>query len=355
MTDTTLALSKQTMLDCGNGISIPQVSLQRQYWFIRSNSGEYYKDFTQNNYVALGWEYLNKDSFLLGSNGIILNEEALKLLIEKEEKIITQKNSINKMIITKILKKTYSFIYELEVGDIVVLPSKDTEKVSIGIITSDFYENPTYKEDYLKNNPETEITLCPFSKRRNVHWLKHITKSKLDIYLARSLSSHEALTCINEHAQYINRNIYDAYILGNEFHQIIRNDIEYMSLDDLYYFAKNIRKIFTKFSADNNLGLETSDISIQLNINSPLLADITTIINGDILPVFIVGIAYLSAEIYKAKVNHEKIAKDERIEREKIESNERIEMERLRLEKDKFEYEKSKETKKSPNEDSDIS
>ena len=54
-------------MDNSTILSIPEITKERQIWFIRTNGGLYYDDFITNKYVALGWDAVSKD-LLLNSN-----------------------------------------------------------------------------------------------------------------------------------------------------------------------------------------------------------------------------------------------------------------------------------------------
>ena len=47
------------------------------YWFVRTESGKYYKDFLFNSYIAVGWNYIN---ILSKDND---DEKTIKLIKEK--------------------------------------------------------------------------------------------------------------------------------------------------------------------------------------------------------------------------------------------------------------------------------
>ena len=38
-------------------IVIPVIPSTRRYWLIRTERGKFYRDFKENGYVALGWDY----------------------------------------------------------------------------------------------------------------------------------------------------------------------------------------------------------------------------------------------------------------------------------------------------------
>ena len=37
--------------------NVPKIE-ERNYWLVRTDGGNYFEDFTRNNYIAIGWDYL---------------------------------------------------------------------------------------------------------------------------------------------------------------------------------------------------------------------------------------------------------------------------------------------------------
>ena len=37
-------------------LNIEQIPKERNYWLIRTESGKFYFDFLENNYVSIGWD-----------------------------------------------------------------------------------------------------------------------------------------------------------------------------------------------------------------------------------------------------------------------------------------------------------
>lgn len=278
-----MAKQNEALPDVTEFFSIPKVSSSKKYWLVRTNSGEFYRDFTQNNYIAIGWDYVTIKMMQNKS------EKEIKSLIETRQNQESATNNNSEELdestklgtITAIYNKIYRFVKELSIGDIVIIPSANSDQISIGVITSDIFSNPNYEKDYLKENPETEIVLCTYHKRRHVEWLKTIRKAKLDIYLSKVLASHHAISSISDYAMYVDRAIYDIYEKDNKIHAIFHTTrTNGITLHELRDFFDSLSDLIDDASANFGIDGASKDIEVKLNIHSPGIIEIATCVMG---------------------------------------------------------------------------
>src|SRR5690606_9298455 len=96
---------------------VDNISSKTNYWFIRTNYGEYFNEFTENGYIAIGWDYFTLDEIINRDVNYIKNK------IASHEKFNPEKSQ-DKMKITSSYNKIKTFI-NLKKGDVVVVPSKN--------------------------------------------------------------------------------------------------------------------------------------------------------------------------------------------------------------------------------------
>ena len=262
--------------------NIPFVE-KRRYWIVRTSGGQHYTDFTLHNYIAIGWDYMTLKRF---ENG---NEETLRKVIETHERINPSSDDdydfdngedacgSEAAQITSIYTKLKRFIREFSIGDVVLVPSRNSQQISIGIIKSSCYENPEYVSQYLEENPDTEISLCPFSKRRDVEWIKHIPRSKMDMYLLKAFSSHHSISKVDDAENFINRNIFNIYATEDQFHTIIHaNHPDGMSFSNLKSLVDSLDEAMQEVSKCAGIEYNPDNLDVKLNIHSPGLIEIST-------------------------------------------------------------------------------
>ncbi len=262
-------------------LGIKDTDQYENYWFIRSNKGRYYDDFVVNRYVAIGWDYITESQFRNSS------EDTIKQIIENnlieeyddddddssEYASSEQAKSTNRKVknnTTGIYNKLDRFINAMQIGDLVLVPGFNSHEVSIGVIESDIYEEPNYIQVYKQKDPDTELTLCHYRKRRKVKWIKKLLRHNMDIYLTKAFSSQHALSNMQEYAPYIDRAIYPLYKKGNEIHATMHaGHPNGMSLSQLSNIIRTLEESIVDISTQVDQPLTAEDIKIKLNIHSP--------------------------------------------------------------------------------------
>ena len=159
-------------------LNVPTIDTNRHYWVIRTNGGIYYQDFILHEYISISWDYITLN--MLNNE----NEDAIKRLIglyvgNKEEGIDLdddETDGSSKAKVTSIYNKIHRFVFDIGRGDIVLIPSANSDYITIAEVIGEAYENPTYVESRLLNDPDSETVPCPYHKRRKIRTLKTIEK-----------------------------------------------------------------------------------------------------------------------------------------------------------------------------------
>lgn len=185
-------------------IVIPEIPSDRKYWLIRTESGNYYRDFKANGFIAIGW---NDFADIKELEDAIATESKEKLL-GKFKKIYPKEKrpglAVNQMI---------KFVNNLSIGDVVIIPSTKGNEISIGEITSDPYiEYPKPRKSSCLEMDKPDYQQCPYFKRMNVKWLTSIRKNKLDLQLSKLLNARNTITNADNYSHFIDRSIYDIYV-----------------------------------------------------------------------------------------------------------------------------------------------
>ncbi|MCD5076665.1 hypothetical protein [Enterococcus gallinarum] len=181
-----------------NRIPVLEIPKETKYWVVRANGGEYYQDFLENNFIAIGDDKITKKNLdeKKKQDGFhdLDSIEILKVIYgEKYPDLKPQSHTLYS-------KRLYNFMFEMKKGDIIIVPSKSSNFFLIGVIDSDMFDGVSVVDD----SEDTEIKPCPFIKRRKVTWIKEIGRASLPQKMFWVLSAHQTIFNVTEFSREIN-------------------------------------------------------------------------------------------------------------------------------------------------------
>ncbi|WP_263560043.1 hypothetical protein [Paenibacillus polymyxa] len=244
-----------------NEIPIVMIPEDRRYWLVRTQSGEFYDEFFHDGFIGIGWnEFSDIEKFLNTEKDEMTDLISITYKPDEGEKPPQP---------GRIYGQIYRFLSELNVNDIVMIPSSNSSHISFGIIES---------EPYIEEVSETglDMGLCPFIKRRDVNWIKTVQRDRLDPYLYRMMQAHQAISNANDYANYIDRTLHSFYLKGDKAHLVVDvkqekqipavDMISYVStLLDIVPLIENPEKPEETFKKE--------DVDLKLNVQSPGLME----------------------------------------------------------------------------------
>lgn len=242
---------------------IINVSNKRSYWLVRTQSGALYPIFTEKGYVSIGHDEVSL-SFLMEKRKSYPNSSKE---LSNEIKEIVRKNHYpetnDKRKISLIASQIIKFAYEVKKGDIVIIPSYNSDKIYFGIVATDNW----IREDYTNLGDPSVL-------KKSVKWIKEIPRRRLDPYLYRMFLAHQALNKVNDYAEIIERSINDLFVLKEEAHIIINVESYKIAAKDLFGLGQQLLDLVDEVSDNFNFGISSSDFQASIVINSPGKIDI---------------------------------------------------------------------------------
>lgn len=259
-------------------VPIVRIDESTSYWLVRTNSGAYFQDFLLENYIGINWNDFNDpDEFK-----------------EQHRERVTYKIS-KSYPDNKQPGHTFShikrFFHEMQIGDIVMIPSEDSKFIAFGEISSDVY---------IQDLSQTELDEgeCPYEKRREVNWIKTVDRKKLDPYLYKMMNSHLTISNANDYADAIDRTLYSYYYKGDKSHLVLNvkqdNDISLIDLlDALQSPLDAVDLIQDPTNPENEFNKK--DLDAKLRVQSPGIIEFVSSGNAFgmaiVLGIFLVGLA----------------------------------------------------------------
>lgn len=308
-------------------LPIKKINEERNYWLVRTQAGEYHDEFYFDAFIAIGWnEFSDKSKF---------NDDKRDEVISEISKIYEDHKAPG-----RIYGQIERFLFEMQIGDIVMIPTKNSTHISFGTITS---------EAYIEKISETSIEEgdCHFIKRRNVQWIKTVSRKSLDPYLFRMMSSHNTINNANDYDYYIDKTLNSFYLKNDNLFFVLdvkeQKDISYVDLLEVLNGTLSTVDTFNNFTQSK---LDKRAISIKANVQSPgtivLIGSVAIIGIGLVLHYIIGGRFNFNLSFKGAKVNSETEGliekfcklKSKKIQNEIYDENEKLRktIERLKIE-----------------------
>ena len=236
--------------------TIRNISDNKWFWMVRTKKGFFFDEFIDNNYVALGWNTITQENDFGKSQ-----EEVLKESIKNWYGDSRPAGAIN---------KCKSFIYDIHVGDYILIPNSGSEKIAIARAGEYYEDEKKGVKDELDvipkiDNDEKEIikVKCPYRKRRHIEVLKIISPALMSYNLRQAISNYHGLSNLDKYGEYILNCLYDCYIYKDNLNIAInvkqKNPLKPRQISKLLYS-------FTEFVCSIS---DVDNISTTINLNSP--------------------------------------------------------------------------------------
>ena len=105
---------------------IPVIDPSTNYWFIRTNGGDNFENFYFGQYVAIGWDKIDDLDFIKHCSLNDLKDEIIESYPDDSKPGSTA---------SQIMR----FVNDMKIGDYVLVPGANCDRIAIGQITSDPY------------------------------------------------------------------------------------------------------------------------------------------------------------------------------------------------------------------------
>lgn len=201
--------------------SIRIVDTERNYWFVRTYSGILFDDFFDRSFVAIGFNSIPM--------GLIK-----KASESKDGSIISLKTAIQNAYdlkqaeVTKVAKQLIDFHQNVKIGDMIIMPSENSNEFAFGLVESDIYQ--VNSKSTFKFREANE----PFpEKRRKIKWLKTLEKGELNGDLRNLSSTRSAISNASGYKDIIEGHLSSVYIREDKLYLTIKIDQE----EDINAFA----------------------------------------------------------------------------------------------------------------------
>lgn len=229
---------------------VPVVNVDSEYWFVRTDSGDYFETFLQNDFIAIGWnEVTLQDLRTLPPERV--KEKIYQILAREKADEPVQST------VTGTYTKLLRFL-ELKQGDKIVIPSKASETIGFGII-----------EDQRPYNEHENMRDCPWIKRRSVKWIRTSRLEDLDPIFYKIRMSRHAISSIKEYAPHIDRVIGSLFVRSGATHFVFNVDQPgNINFATLATFIHHLQILLDRLNEHFELNDPVTESTIKLNLQS---------------------------------------------------------------------------------------
>ncbi|RZJ76308.1 MAG: hypothetical protein EOO45_02710 [Flavobacterium sp.] len=232
------------------------LEIDKNYWFIRTSKGKNFDAFTRGGFIGIGWNYITAQDLRERT------EAEIRLKIARHERDIRGElydpaSTRGKTKITAVYNKIRKF-EALREGDLIVIPSRNSEYLAFGYISDSEIYNDFEDQD------------CDFNKRRRVSWI--VTKGlwELDPIFYKIIFSMHAVSSLNGYASYIDKVVSHVFVKGDRSHLVMdvrtQDDI---NMDALTGLMASLKELTFEINNEFHLGEDLSNTSVKLNVQSP--------------------------------------------------------------------------------------
>lgn len=232
--------------------SIEVLDANSNYWFVRTDGGQYFSSFFQNNFIGIGWNEITLAD-------LKRPEYEVKTKIARVYKL-DSKVRADRAKVTDIYNKIVRFT-TLRKNDVVVIPSENSEYLSFGVIDDQapFEVTKTHFD-------------CPYLKRRKIKWINNEPRlfSTVDDAFYKIRKSRHAISIIDEYADFVDSAMYSVYKKEDTSHFVVnvkkQGEINWKELGQtLVDMHTLMAEINTTFKLDEDI----ANSSIQIALQSP--------------------------------------------------------------------------------------
>ncbi|WP_293937458.1 hypothetical protein [Sphingobacterium sp. UBA5996] len=217
-----------------------------EYWFVRTDYGKLFEQFLEGGYIAIGWDYVTVKEL------DALNEDIIKKRIAEKEEFDLE-TTAGKSNSTSVYNKLMTF-KNLKKGDIVVMPSRNSDRLAFGTIEDD---------DAFTADAES------FTKRRSVNWHEVKQIDDLNAIFYQVKSNQHTISSINRFAPHIDRVVGNLFEKNDFTHYVLKIEKdEDINFEDLNTLMSNIKSLTKEINKEFKLDEDMDEFFIKINLQS---------------------------------------------------------------------------------------
>lgn len=200
-----------------------EIPSNTNYWLVRATGGKYYTDFLETSTISI----LNNEVSVKDINDSLETPQSIGLHGDIHAIFANAYKDKNKHWLTNAARQADIFVNNMKNGDLVLVPSKSSNRFALGVISGAAYDVDKDKLEKRSQNASVNGIGYPISdaiKRRPVIWIKEISREEFPPKLAWILTAHQTILSIKKDSHLINNLVSPLYVYNDEIHLNIFSD-----------------------------------------------------------------------------------------------------------------------------------
>lgn len=240
-----------------DSFEIREIPAQRRYWFVRTFGGKIFDYYYTHNLIGVSGNDVPMD-YIQNAPHDDVTYGTLHGFITKN--VIDQQSEA-----TKLANQLITFYHEVKPGDIVLIPSENSDFIAFGEVTSNIRVQKTSSS--LIHNEKVE----PYPEKvRSVKWLKIMRKSDLVGDLKLLFFSRLGITNADKYGDFIESNVSTFFLKDDYYFSTLFIDLsndQELNVFDLHRYLEALTKLYENFCAEN--GIEyNEELFIKIKVQS---------------------------------------------------------------------------------------
>ncbi|WP_262315409.1 hypothetical protein [Lacticaseibacillus parakribbianus] len=274
---------EQLDLDLSESDSLLSIPAGTHYWLMRARGGRFLTDFIEGGFISLGFNKITMEALccpdtIKGTTGIPDIRQLVAQAYPEDSKLAITLHS----------NQIRQFVYEFNVGDVVIVPGRNSDIFAIGVIDGPAYDEPQHLlQERIENRIRDGInySLTDDIKRRSVCWIKTFKRADLPKNLLFALNAQQTILRIEDGHSAINKLISPLFQDENGINLVIATQVNNgLSVQQL--------QALTEIASSVVSGDESTSLRIDTEKNSPItLTFIAQLLDKDTLHAILVSFA----------------------------------------------------------------
>lgn len=227
------------------------VSHNVHYWMVRTMGGEYYHEFIEKGFIAIGYNEIALSELEA------INPEDYVAVNQLRSRVIEVYSDMPKpgQIVTQLLR----FCKQIRVGDVIVLPGYSSHEISLCRVRGNVYE---------ETNTNNRIEECAFAKRLPIEVVRTTTRRSLPPKAQMMFNSRHAISNIDYYAMYIDNSMMDYYDKDDETHVVLKIDTDDEVPASAFFDFYNLMCLTERFCQENDIEGTAKDTVMKVQMES---------------------------------------------------------------------------------------